>query len=174
MKKLVVALLVSLLAVLPVSATASWYNETNQDLVRWAGCTATVIEWPQFGPEGSYYLVGSHTIVFGTKPTMSKDAALMILFHETGHCLQFQNRDRQEVAELFDYSQVNLELDADRWAAQLACARHLDGRTLLHDVFVEAYEKFDYEGDSNHGTLAQRISQGNRAEACRAPVYGDQ
>jgi hypothetical protein len=61
---------------------------------------------------------------------------------------------------------VAYELDADRRSADLACGLGLDGRKLLHDTFQWAHDSFGYNGDDHHGTLAERMSQGDKATAC--------
>lgn len=90
----------------------------------------------------------------------------MILAHEISHCLQTQEGvhfapdpdDRQDT-----------ELDADRRGADLLCSiLHKDGARINHDLLVAANRIFDYEGDTGHGTLAQRIQAGYDAPACGA------
>jgi len=146
-----------------VSASAAHRQASYEDLVRWAGCEARLVTSDQHEVVESYYSPLEHALYVGTKqlPGLRPEMAEMVLFHEIGHCLQAQ-------AGLGDLPTLVLELDADRQAADLACGLGRDGRQLLHDLFVWALKTYDYDGDPSHGTLVQRISQGENASLCRA------
>ncbi len=162
--RLLAAFLLVLLAA--TAAAADHRQAPYESVVRWAGCTADLVTSDQYSAIESFYLT-DHTLYIGTgaNTTAGLPAApaafeLMILLHEIAHCLQQQERSPLEGAAR--------ELDADLRAADLACAMGLDGRRLLHDLFVWAFETLDYVGDEGHGTLAERISQGEAAPACLA------
>jgi hypothetical protein len=143
------------------------YDPANYPkLVKWAGCTAEVIV-TDGSPAGSFYSPTDHALVIGggEDPNVPYYAGLIILLHETGHCLQFQ-ADPAEQMNKYRENPVMYELDADRRAADLACGLGLDGRQLLIDTFEWARVTFGYHGDPYHGTLEQRESQAMNAHAC--------
>lgn len=165
MRRLLAALALSLLA-FAAPAWADHRQAETERLVRWAGCHAPVHTSDQvsvlasfYSPDGGlYYEPG---LYIGTAAGVPGFVRLMVTLHETGHCLQHQEGAMDAFTNM-----VDLELDADRRAADLACGLGLDGRALLHDLFVWAYRVFGYTGDWLHGTLAQRIEQGERASRC--------
>jgi hypothetical protein len=132
-------------------------------LVKWAGCHATVIADPSQPAVGSFYIPMRHVIIIGTDENAKEPyyAGLFIVLHETGHCLQDESGWLDKQTDI-----VVVELDADRRATDLACARGLDGRKILHDTFVWARDEFGYQGDPAHGSLEQRMAQGDLAHAC--------
>jgi len=135
-------------------------------LVRWAGCKATVVTDENESALSSYYRYGDQIMYIGLakEEGLTDNMEAMVIFHETGHCLQDQLGYIRSLWE--EKGTVAVELDADRWSAQLACAYHLDGRQLLHDVFVWAMNAYGYHGDYNHGSIWERISQGEKADYC--------
>lgn len=161
MKKFTVAIiLASLLLLVPFQTYAgSPYDPAV--LSQWAGCTATVVTNNRVSVDNSMYSPYEHTVYIGTAPGVPQYVRTIIIFHEVGHCLQ-----RQTGFDLYN-DRVITELDADRIAADLACRYGMDGKQMLHDIFVWAKETFGYDGDAGHGTLVQRISQGELAEACQ-------
>lgn len=176
MKKFIAAILLCALSVLPFSRPAA-ATPDYEGLVRWAGCkNADVSLDPSLQIIESYYIryrvaqeirdmTGKDmqpTVVLGTKGYAPEAVQYMVVFHETGHCLQ------DEAGYIDKLPVVVIELDADRLAADLACGYHLDGRQMLHDAFVWMYETFGYDGDPWHGTLKQRIEQGNKAARCNS------
>lgn len=164
MKRLIATLLLSVLSVLSALPAAADHRQAPYErLVRWAQCTATFVTSDEVPVLRSYYDSVEHTLYIGTAelPGLSQELAEIVLFHEIGHCLQ-------EQAGLFrDLPTIVTELDADRWAADLACALDRDGKRLLHDFFVWAKQTFGYDGDPDHGTLAQRTAQGDNAAMCK-------
>lgn len=172
MKRLIATALlitVSVFAV-PKAHSASSYEST----VRWAGCkNAAVVEDPNIPAVSSFYMSTRETaalskytgkdigtfIVIGTKDT-PQSVTLIVLLHETGHCLQ------DEMGYIDKITTLQRELDADRWAANLACGLNLDGRRLLHDAFVWMKKTYDYNGYPWHGTLEMRIRQADKADRC--------
>ena len=141
------------------------YSPANYPrIVKWAGCTAEVILRDDRPAVASYYTYSSYNryVVIGTMEMgdIPYYAGLLVVFHETSHCLQHQN------GTLYQMDPKTRELDADRWGADLACGMGLDGRKILHDTFVWAHETFGYEGDPEHGTLTERMSQGANARLC--------
>lgn len=169
LKLAAITLIISFLVALPYQVTFSAYDWRYDPakypaMVEWAGCTAEADVDPEDSVVNSYYVPGYHVIHIGAKddPEIPYFAGLIILLHETGHCLQAQE------GGLGSYSiePKRFELDADRRSADLACGLGLDGRGLLRQTFQWAHDAFGYDGDENHGTLAQRISQGDLATAC--------
>lgn len=158
---LVLALIFTSLA---LPADAEHRQVPYEDIIAWSGCKAALVTSDDRYVIESFYNLMTSTLYIGTKDTadLPQEVAEMVLFHEIGHCLQHQ-------AGLFNepIPRVVVELDADRWAADLACGLHRDGKRLLHDIFVWAYETLGYEGDPGHGTLAQRIAQGDNAAMCK-------
>ncbi len=158
--KLHAALAISLIALLlPWTYSLARYPATAE----WAQCHATVVTSDQHSPIESFYQPLTHTLYIGTEEDSSVPyyAGLIILLHEVGHCLQDESGWLDAHPDT-----VERELDADRRSADLACGMGLDGRRLLHDTFVWAHDRFDYNGDEDHGSLAERISQGDNAQAC--------
>jgi hypothetical protein len=152
---LVTALLLSLLVAIP--AAADHFQKPYEKIVRWSGCHADLITKDDVSVGRSLYQRFPPAIGIGT---LEGSITLMVLLHEISHCLQDQ--EGQDM-----YSDLRaVELDADRRSVQLACALGLDGPSLLHDLWVWAKKTFGYEGDKNHGTLAQRISQGENVHRC--------
>lgn len=144
----------------------SWQYDPNNfpEISRWAGCKAgVIIDWER-SPVFSYYTREAKYIMIGglDDGKMPYYAGLMIFLHEVGHCLQDQN------GELITYpmNPKKYELDADRYSADLSCKLGLNGRSLLKELFDWAKEAFGYEGDPDHGTMAERIAQGLKATAC--------
>lgn len=157
------ALSLALVLLLAIPASADHRQAGYEEIVRWAGCRATLYTDDTESITGSFYTSRTHALYIGTldEPGLSPELARMVLYHEIGHCLQ-------EQSDLFTgTSALYRELDADRWAADLACARGEDGVRLLRDLFLWAKEHYEYDGDPAHGTLEQRISAGTNAAMCR-------
>ena len=164
MKKLSAAIiLASLLVLVPFQSQAAWYDP--ESLARWAGCRADVQVEPTRSVLGSHYHPGYAILHIGTATDVPLAHRIIITFHEIGHCLQDQAGHLNYGGPFANL--VEVELDADRQAADLACRYGLDGRRMLHDIFVWAKQTFGYTGDDAHGTVEQRISQGDLAEACQ-------
>jgi hypothetical protein len=162
MRRFLVAVLAGVLA-WAAPAQASHRQASYEGLVRWAGCEARLVTRDDIPTAASIYSPERYTLYIGTEETegLRSELAEMILFHEIGHCLQDQMGGIEPG--------VRTELDADRYAAQLACALGRDGVALLREVFEWARGNFGYDGDPGHGTLAQRISQGQNATFCKKP-----
>lgn len=155
-----------------VPVQASWLHPTPADMVRWAGCSATLITSDEHSPIESFYNPSENQIYFGTKPGIPEYVATTILMHETAHCLQHQKPGGVNPAD-YDWEYSNFELEADYIGAGLQCSvLHRDGARANHDTLVWANHTFGYDGDDNHGTLAQRIGMGYRAPACK-PFVND-
>src|SRR5690349_1210451 len=170
MRKVIATVLLCLLAlVAPIPTIGATNTTTPQEhyttLARWAGCRAEVITSDEHSIVESFY---NGKLYIGTMPDgVPAELAEMVALHEIGHCLQ----DQAGVLDDYAWNPQVYELDADRRAADLACARHKDGAKLLHDLFVWAYETYGYSGDYAHGTMAERISQSTNAPACHpAPL----
>jgi len=133
-----------------------------QDMVTWAGCKANLVTSDEESVASSFYVPVERTLYIGTQsdPSIPEYVHTMILLHEVGHCLQHQQ------GYVFEMAVVERELDADRISVDLACAMGMDGRTMIHDVFMWAYESFGYQGDYAHGTSAERIAQRDKARWC--------
>ena len=176
MKKLLAGLLVALSLSLPAPAHAMTRADV-ESLARWAGCRAEVVVMPDesiFGSSfrGSYagpdQYPGELWIGLAPEEGMTNEMMTAVIFHEIGHCLQYQNGWLlgDEVYGTRANSHVDVELDADRYAAELMCSYHLNGLSILHDLFAYAYSHLGYEGDRNHGSIWERILQGYRATSC--------
>ena len=168
LKSVAVALAI-LSAVISPPAQASWLRPTPGDMVKWAGCSATLVTSSEHSPYESFYDPSQHRIYFGTKPEpgMREALAEQILLHETGHCLQWQKGVNPAD---YDWDHSKLELEADYIGVGLACSvLHRDGAQLNHDLLLDAHQRFDYNGDPNHGTLEQRIRVGYTNPACAKP-----
>lgn len=150
----------------PETAHANHRQAATERLVHWAGCKAPVVTSDERSVLESFYDLG-HTLYVGTDHDVPYGVWLIVLFHETAHCLQYQ-----ELGQAMEYSYavdpMAFELDADRHAATLVCGLGLDGPGFLHDAFVWILKVYGYDGDENHGTLAQRIHAGDNA--CMAPT----
>lgn len=166
MKRFIAAALMSLFLLIPISGYAS-SPYSPESLIRWAGCTAQIVTSDQRSVMSSMYNPYSHTVYIGTAEQygVTRDFRVAIIFHEVQHCLQGQAGHLDGPG--YFQSIVDVELDADRGSADLMCQYHMDGVKILHDLFVWARAEFGYEGDPNHGTLEQRISQGENAMACQ-------
>lgn len=149
-----------------------WGGQTLGDyssMVRWSGCRAQIVFVEDRPPVTSYYgqdWTGTKYVVLGTQVDRETPyyVTAMVLFHELGHCLQDQAGTLQTLYQ--EGGRKAVELDADRQAADLACRYGLDGKRLLQELMVWILETYDYQGDPNHGTLEERIIQGEKAEAC--------
>ena len=169
MKRLLAALLlVSVALVAP--AVADHFQSPTERLARWAGCKAPVhtsdavsVLESFYAPEDSVWGGYERGLYIGTRKDTPAYVGLMVTLHEVGHCLQHQTGTLDEM------DTVTRELDADRYAADLACGLGLDGRSLLHELFVWAFQVYGYDGDENHGTMVQRIHAGDRASRCDLP-----
>ena len=164
-------LLAAVLIALPFEVSFgkyTWqYDPANfPKIVAWAGCNAALFTSDQASPAESFYDSTYHQMYIGTHEDTDIPyyAGLTILLHETGHCLQDQMGTL--TGDAYRADPVRFELDADRWAADLMCGLGLDGRSLLRQTFEWARDAFGYQGDEGHGTLAQRIGQGENARAC--------
>ncbi len=164
MKKLIAALLLTLF--IPSTSYAMSAQQVKS-LVRWAGCNATVVTNEDKSILSSSYRYGDQILYIGLakEEGLSDEMEAMVIFHETGHCLQDQLGYMRSLWE--EKGTIAVELDADRWSAQLACAYHMDGKQLIHDIFVWAWKTYGYGGDYNHGSIWERISQGDNADYCR-------
>lgn len=155
------------------TAYAHHLQKPTERLVAWAGCKAPVVTSDEHSSLDSFY--DGKRIYVGTAMDTPYEVWLMILLHETSHCLQYQ-KYQDAMADTYAWDPMPWELDADRQSAVLACGLGLDGPRLLHDLFVWAKEKYGYEGDESHGTLAQRIHMGDGAcvpAPVEAPVKRD-
>lgn len=158
------AVALCLVAVLALSASASAGPaistdvETLTSIAEWAGCeNVTVVASDMLNAYFGVDYDGSPVIVIGTQ--FPEQHRLTVFLHELGHCLQYMD------GTIMKMDSETRELDADGRAAQLACALHMDGPRMLRELFEYARAEFGYDGDPDHGTLAQRIEQGNRAKS---------
>ena len=167
MVKIIGLLCLVLLVLIPVAGSAPAFTLNDYPaLVRWAGCHAQVVVDPDAPPDMTYFNSQYNIVHIGTGPlpNFPYGGTVMILLHETGHCLQFQEGKLVGYAYVID--PLTFELDADRRAADLACGLGLNGPQLLRDVFEWAHDEFGYTGDPRHGTLDERIGQGALATRC--------
>lgn len=152
----------ALLAIVP-TADATHLQQPYAAWVAWAGCRAEVITDDAHSVLDSFYDTESERLYLGTlADEVPEGLGLVVVFHEVTHCLQGQHGDLDG-----SYDTVQIELDADRGAANLLCALGKDGARLEHDLFLWARDNFGYNGDSWHGTLAERIAAGYSAPNCK-------
>lgn len=161
MRRALAALAVALI-LFALPAAAGDKREEALQILKWTGCQAQLVTNEGVPALQSHYSLWSHTVFLGTAdyPGLIPDFEELILLHEIGHCLQAQE------GVVLALGTVERELDADRRAADMLCARHKDGKRILHDIMVWAKRAFGYDGDPWHGTLAERIAQGENARLC--------
>jgi hypothetical protein len=170
MRRLVAALCLVLALVVPVASgpAISTDVDTLTSIAEWAGCADVTVHEADilnayFGVD---MMTGLPVILIGTQ--FPEEHRLTVFLHELGHCLQFMD------GSIMEMDIETRELDADGRSAQLACALHMNGPKMVRDLLVWVHETFGYDGDEDHGTLAQRIEQGNRAKgwcpAVQAPL----
>src|SRR6266478_4078065 len=118
MKKLLAALLLALF--IPSTSYAMTHQQV-QSLVKWAGCNAKVVTDEGESVLSSYYRYADQIMYIGLAKEngLTDNMSLIVVFHETGHCMQDQLGYMRSLWE--EKGTVGIELDADRWAAQLAC-----------------------------------------------------
>lgn len=145
------------------NVAADHLQRPAERLAQTFGCKAEIVTDDELSVLGSYYDPLRDRLVVGTGADgVPNDVFIIIALHEIGHCLQDQE------GRLWGRRLIDIELEADMLSAEMACQAGLDGRRMLHDAFVWAYETFGYEGDPNHGTLVERIRQGYYAPSCTA------
>lgn len=166
MRLIAAVALLLLLVVSPVSA--SWYNESPEELARWAGCKADVVVSDQHSIFESFY---AGKLYIGTEPGEPWYVYHMIILHEIAHCLQDQALNGG-INFVYSWDPQTFELDADRQAANMACRRGEDGPALANKLLDRAHEEFGYNGDEGHGTLDMRREAANRAPACQKNIQG--
>jgi hypothetical protein len=169
MRRLLAALLLTVSLLVPASASALSIQTDTQTLTaiaEWAGCknvlVADVTESGGFG-FNAYFGVNTYTgqpvIVIINGHEIPEQHRFTVFLHELGHCLQYMD------GSIFRMDTVTRELEADARAVQLACALHMDGPRMLRELWDWANAEFGYEGDPDHGTLAQRIEQANNGRS---------
>src|SRR3989442_1279471 len=89
MKKLIAALL---LALLIPSTSYAMSAQQVKSLVKWAGCNATVVTDESESILSSYYRYGDQIMYIGLAKEngLSDGMSTIVIFHETGHCMQDQ------------------------------------------------------------------------------------
>lgn len=161
---------VALLLLLVSPAGASRYQETPQELAKWAGCKAAVTTSDEHSIFESFY--HNDHLYIGTMPGETPEVYEMVILHEIGHCLQDQELEGN-LDQFYPYDTQFFELNADMRAADLACRRGQEGSRLGSLLLDRAHEKFGYNGDDNHGTLEMRRLAAMQAPACRIqPIQG--
>jgi hypothetical protein len=135
--------------------------------VAWAGCKAPVVTSDDHSVLESFF--DGDALYIGTAADTPYYVWLMVMFHETAHCRQYQAGE-ELMSAAYALDPKPWELDADKQSAWLACSLGLDGPALLHDLFIWAYKNYGYDGDSEHGTMAERIHAGDGACTPPAPL----
>lgn len=157
------------------SKPSAWTPSDVENLVRSTGCKAPITTSPNVSIFGSMYvpagvsvfsLDDTDRIYIGIQPGVDDDIMRDIILHESDHCLQFEYYGTSPS----DYASdpVKYELEADRYAADKLCRMGYDGKAITIKTLQYAHDTFGYNGDENHGTLEQRMSQANNAPACAA------
>jgi hypothetical protein len=142
-------------------------HDKYERFIRWAGCyNAQVVTDTRYPAGTSQFalvpdlLSGEVTeILFvGTKPSqLTESDEMYIVAHETTHCLQWESRGVDFLAQAETLEGVKaIELEADQNAARLLCRYHRDGIRQGMELWDHVHELFGYEGDETHGTLAER------------------
>lgn len=145
--------------------TASTLQTVTENIVHGVGCNAQVVVTDQGKLYQSYYDFEDDILVIGTGRTPSWQTYLMVVLHETGHCMQGQKYGDRILA-LYPRDPMMFEIDADYFAVETACALDLDGPGLWRDALGWVYS-LGYRGDEEHGTIWQRLSV---AEHAKCPV----
>lgn len=129
-------------------------------VARWAGYSGALsYQENDTGDFSGYFNVdyadGNQTIALDLPREMPEAWKLYILLHEIGHARQFEKYG----VMMFFMERRELELGADYFAVSAMCALRVPTSewVALWTWFRDTYH---YEGDSTHGTLAERIEQG--------------
>ena len=157
MKKLLLAGLALVLTLAPVPSIGDHRQLATEAVVRAEHCTARVVTGDDHDGTESYYQPMIHTLYIGTSDSTPPMVSLLILLHEIGHCHQYQEMTVPVQVALYPTA-PSKELDADMRSGRMACELGIDGHTEIRKLFAWAKETFGYEGDSNHGTAAERIA----------------
>lgn len=162
MKRFVALILSTIISVVPLSSALA--NHLDYDkLVLAAGCHAQVVKesTKSIGKSSYSHDEDGAYVYIGTRGNdVPEYAEYIILFHETGHCLQ------DESNEIDGMTTLQMELDADRQAANIACKMGMDGRKMLIDTLDWMLKKYKYRGDPEHGSINMRKAMAKKAEAC--------
>ena len=142
-----------------VSPAWALTQDEAQQMAKLVGCTATVESRPST-EVNAYYNSDSHEVVMIGFSNLPESWQRIILWHEVGHCLQWQD-DRY--GALRAKGPYELEWDADRFAIRQLAAEGIDGAELNSTIWADIYRQSKYEGDPDdtHGTLVGRITRGN-------------
>lgn len=170
----VALLLVAALALVVPASSASPAIPTDPatlaGIAEWAGCTAVTLYDVRTSDEAfnAYFGVtpatGQPAIILVNRDAVPDQHVFTVFLHELAHCLQYKD------GSIFRLGHPEVELDADGRAAQLACALHMDGPRMLRELFEWINQTYGYEGDPDHGTLAERVSRGSAARSY-CPAY---
>jgi hypothetical protein len=142
-------------------------HDKYEKFIRWSGCHAAQVVTDTRYPAGTsqFALVPNlltgevEEILFvGTKPSqLTVDDEMYIVAHETTHCLQWEARGYDLLVQAqTPEGRKAIELEADQNAAWLLCRYHKDGIQIGTRLWDHVHELFGYEGDEDHGTLAER------------------
>lgn len=157
------------MGVMLLGAAAPLHGDHQQlsveQIVKDSQCTARVVTSDVRNATESHYNILQHTLYIGTNGDIEPDFALIVIFHELGHCRQYQEFTIPQLNQLFSESKER-ELDADMRGADMACRAGLNAPKVGRRLFEWAKEKFNYDGDSDHGTVAERIAAMDRAPSC--------
>lgn len=151
--------LAACLTLFPVTVTKAGTPWT-QELVTSLGCAATVTSIDSSGFNAYYSPMSDEIVLIGFN-NIPESWQRLILLHETGHCIQWQNG---EMPRLLARGPYEIEWDADAYAIrQLDAVYGIDGAALNAEIWGQLYRQFGYKGDidDSHGTSVGRITRGN-------------
>src|SRR5258705_4555818 len=166
--KSVLAGLSLVLAVLLIPLTAiamPWGIQTYtpepgaQALVSSLGCTATVMSTDSSRFNARYEPMSNQIRLIGFD-NIPPEWRTLILLHETGHCIQWQNGEMEKLDSRGPYE---IEWDADAFAIKkYSELTGKDGAALNAEIWATIYQQYGYEGDADdeHGLLTGSITRG--------------
>lgn len=159
MKRVLIAAVALFILCVAGQAMALSQDEA-QSIVAATGCTATVeaIEVPREGFNAFYSPMEHHIVTFNFSQ-LPETWQRFILYHETGHCLQWQRGESYKLRERGIHEN---EWDADAFAIQTLNAQGYDGEAINEELLSYVYRTWDAKGedDDSHGTIVDRIIRG--------------
>jgi hypothetical protein len=92
-----------------------------------------------------------------------KDFLIYVLLHEAAHYHQWRQ------GRVLGRDSVEIEWEADVWAAQAMCGLGLEPSTVA-DFFEFLRASWGYEGDATHGSASERVANVLHSVRCRPAV----
>jgi hypothetical protein len=146
-------------------------------LLDWAGARDAIlrIHWSEDPRDINGYFAECEDLPFCVRsprrPTIGlligrdarKDFLVYVLLHEAAHYHQWRQ------GRVLGRDLVELEWEADVWAAQAMCSLGLEPSTVA-DFFEFLRASWGYEGDAAHGPAVDRVANVLRSVRCRPAV----